>query len=157
MNKTNITQKINSLKTTLAPYRIYLIIGACIIGLLLLWYGISTFTNWLHDVNYEHQQNVDKTAANNAEANANTHEAEANQAASNRKELEENENTIKQQQAEQQKRLDADRNKSKVTRDRLHDVLNQNVPNRTGTDGLDDDQLRSDSNAAAAAINARRN
>ena len=139
-------------------------IGAGIIlAGIILFYGISKLVNWLHDVNYQHQQTVDKTEGNNAEANANTfennanqHEANANALGNKQKELEKDEQKIKQERADKQKILANSKQQSKNTRDALDKSLNQTVPNRDGDDGTDDDQLRSDSNTAATAFNGKR-
>lgn len=79
---------LTSIKQKIAPYHNYIIAGLIIIGVLLFWYGTAKFLNWLHDVNYQHQQTTDKTAANTAEAKADQHEANANVAANTVKELE---------------------------------------------------------------------
>lgn len=148
---------LTQLKNLAYPYRKLILAAGIIIGILLMWYGVSKFIDWLHDVNYEHQQDADKTAANNAEANANTHEADANRAADNRKELEQNENTIRNERTNQQGILTNSKQQADRTRDRLNEALNTSVPVRDPATDPDDDQLRSDSDAARSAFNANRN
>jgi preprotein translocase subunit SecF len=141
-----------------SQYRNYILAGLVILvvlGMLLFFYGTSRFINYLHDVNYQHQQNKDKTAANTAEVNANTHEANANQAANNRQELEKDEKTINQEQANQQKILATSKRKTASTRKQLDAALDEKPASRSGNDGMSDDQLRADSDRAAAAINTR--
>jgi hypothetical protein len=131
------------------------IVGGSILVLIILWVGIVKISNWLHDVNYQHQQDKDKTIANQAETNANLHEVNANVAANTRKELEQHEANINQQQADQKKKLDTDRKQSENTRANLNTALNTRLPDRNDNSGLDDDQLRSDSNAARSAFNGQ--
>lgn len=126
-----------------------------LVGLLVSCYTVNRVLVWLHDVNYQYQQNKDKDAANRSESNANQHEANANTAANNLKELEKDEQTIKNQQADQQKILANDKQKAANTRERLNDTLHTVPANRIGNDGIDDDQLRSDSNAARSAFNGQ--
>lgn len=127
-----------------------------IITILIFIYGIYKIIDWWHDVQYQNTLNENKKTAANHETNANQHIANANMSAVNLKELEENEKIIIQKQTDQQKTLANSAQSSKHTRDKLHQALNTSVPNRAGNDGTNDNQLRTDANRAAAAINAAR-
>ncbi len=146
-----ITNPANRGKVTIGG-----VILLLIIGFLVMWYGIDKFTNWLHDINYNAQQTADKDAANKAEANANKHETNANTAENQQKELEKDEQNINNQRTEQNKIIATDKEGSKATRDRLDKALHKSPANRAGGDGLSDDQLRADSDRAAADFNTNR-
>lgn len=132
------------------------IIVAVVLGIILIFVGLNSLIDIVHDWNYNRQQNNYNKQATQSETNANLHEANANTAANNIKELEKDENIIKSKQTEQNTKVSAAANKSTSTRENLNRALNQTVPNRAGDDGTDDDQLRTDSATAERAINSAR-